>query len=128
MTSRQIDRFRGLLVSQLAALYREVQADLRDSTLREVFGQDQDQPRDEADESQRVQLRDLQTRLAEGDAARAQMIEGALRRIARGEFGQCIDCGSPIGAARLNLVPWAARCVDCQESVEAEARGRLPTM
>lgn len=126
MTPRQLERFRGLLVERLAALYREVQADLHESTIRELF--DQDQPRDEADESQRVQLRDLRMRLAEGDAVRAQMIEGALRRIARGEYGQCIDCGNPIGASRLNLVPWAPRCVDCQESVEAAARSRPPTM
>lgn len=126
MTPRQLERYRSLLVERLTALYREVHADFRDSMIREIF--DQDQPRDEADESQRVQLRDLQTRLAEGDAARAQMIEGALRRIARGEFGQCIDCGNPIGTQRLNLVPWTPRCVDCQEAVEAEARARPPTL
>jgi DnaK suppressor protein len=126
MTERQRQRYRKLLIEQLTAIYRSVHRDIRDSMIRHVF--EQDEPRDEVDESQRVQLRDLRVRLAENDAVRAQLMEEALRRIARREFGECIDCGNAIGADRLKLVPWAARCVDCQEGVEAEARQRAPTL
>lgn len=30
----------------------------------------------------------------------------------------CSGCGEPIPAARLLAVPWAFRCVDCQEKAE----------
>ena len=30
----------------------------------------------------------------------------------------CEECGAPIGARRLELVPGATRCVDCQEIAE----------
>jgi DnaK suppressor protein len=126
VTRRQLDRFRQTLIDRLTGLYRDVHADIRDSMIRQLF--DQDEPRDEVDESQRVQLRDLRVRLAENDALRAQMMEQALRRITAGDFGRCIDCGNAIDLARLNLVPWTPRCVDCQEGVEAEARQRAPTL
>jgi DnaK suppressor protein len=126
VTARQIERFRRILIEGLTELYRGVHSEIRDSMIRHAF--EQDEPRDEVDESQRVQLRDLRVRLAENDAVRAQMMEEALRRIARHEYGSCIDCGNPIGVSRLGLVPWAPRCVDCQESAETESRQRPPTL
>lgn len=94
--------------------------------VRHLF--DQDEPRDEADEAQRTQLRDLRTNLAENDAARAQLIEEALRRMTRGEYGQCIDCGSDIDPGRLRAVPWAPRCIECQEAMEFEGTDRSPSL
>ncbi len=45
------------------------------------------------------------TRLAEVDTALAKMDDGT--------YGVCEDCGSPIGEARLEALPLAARCVEC---------------
>ena len=126
VTPRQNEKYRQQLISQLTAIYRGVHEGMRDSMVRELF--DDDQPRDEMDQSQDVQLRDLTVRLAAEDAERAQLMEEALRRIQKGEFGVCVDCGNAIAAERLNLVPWAPRCIDCQTSVESEARMHPPTM
>ncbi|OPY15626.1 MAG: RNA polymerase-binding transcription factor DksA [Syntrophus sp. PtaB.Bin001] len=35
-----------------------------------------------------------------------------------GERRRCIDCGEEIGAARLEAVPKAIRCVECQREKE----------
>jgi RNA polymerase-binding protein DksA len=35
-------------------------------------------------------------------------------RLTAGVFGICVDCGEPIGAARLQAQPTAVRCTDCQ--------------
>ena len=35
-------------------------------------------------------------------------------------FGRCTDCGQPIPFARLEALPWAERCIDCQTRVEQE--------
>jgi DnaK suppressor protein len=49
-------------------------------------------------------------------------IDEALRRLfgSPEEFGHCEACGAAIGMDRLDIVPWARFCVDCQEKVEAE--------
>lgn len=51
-------------------------------------------------------------------------IEGALRRIQAGTFGRCESCGETIPPARLEAVPFAIRCRDCQ--AEAEESNLLP--
>lgn len=50
-------------------------------------------------------------------------VEGALGRIAAGSYGECIDCGEPIAAARLEAYPAATRCVDCQGAFEKRESG-----
>lgn len=46
-------------------------------------------------------------------------IEGALDRLQRGTYGQCSDCGAEVSAARLQAMPSAERCRDCQEVADA---------
>ena len=47
-----------------------------------------------------------------------RMVDAALRRIDASSYGQCIDCGVEIPAARLHAAPEAARCIACQEKLE----------
>ena len=54
-------------------------------------------------------------------------VEAALARIADGSYGQCVDCGKPIAAARLAVSPAARRCIACQQRVE-KAGGAPPTL
>ena len=44
-------------------------------------------------------------------------IEAALERLTMGEFGICQACDEPIPRRRLLAIPWADRCVPCQERV-----------
>ncbi len=46
-------------------------------------------------------------------------VEAALRRAADDTYGECLDCGDPIGAQRLIAYPAALRCAGCQEYVES---------
>lgn len=41
-------------------------------------------------------------------------IESALARLDDGTYGNCVDCGERIASERLEALPAAARCVDCQ--------------
>jgi DnaK suppressor protein len=47
----------------------------------------------------------------------AQM-ERALARFDDGTYGLCIDCGCPIDPARLEALPYAQLCLDCQSKQE----------
>ncbi len=45
-------------------------------------------------------------------------IEIALRKIEEGTYGLCDACGKPISPARLEALPYAALCLDCQNQAE----------
>jgi RNA polymerase-binding transcription factor DksA len=55
-------------------------------------------------------------------------VDEALERLKKGTYGICLDCGEPIDRARLNALPAAKRCLDCQRRLEIHytsgARGR----
>ncbi len=46
-------------------------------------------------------------------------IEAALRRMEEDpeEYGRCVDCDEWIPVRRLELMPWAQRCVECQSAL-----------
>jgi len=41
-------------------------------------------------------------------------VEAALARLEAGSFGTCTRCGKQISPGRLEAIPWAALCIDCQ--------------
>lgn len=45
-------------------------------------------------------------------------INGALKRIEDGSFGECEECGMKIPKARLEAIPYAALCVQCASQRE----------
>jgi DnaK suppressor protein len=50
------------------------------------------------------------------------MIEEALERIEKGEYGRCLDCKRQISPERLEALPYAVRCRNCQAENEKLAR------
>lgn len=51
--------------------------------------------------------------------AELQDIEDALMRLKLPGYGRCIDCAAVIPFDRLQQLPQALRCVDCQAAAEA---------
>lgn len=47
-----------------------------------------------------------------------ERIEHALSRIEAGTYTKCEECGRPIGTERLLALPYATRCIACQEEEE----------
>jgi len=45
-------------------------------------------------------------------------IDEALKRIAKGEYGQCAECGEKISSKRLAAQPYSILCIGCQEATE----------
>jgi DnaK suppressor protein len=45
-------------------------------------------------------------------------IDAALARIEKGTFGTCERCGNPIGAERLEALPWATLCIEDKRKQE----------
>ena len=47
-----------------------------------------------------------------------QLIEDALERLSKGEYGKCQDCGEMISEARLKVRPYAVFCIKCKTKRE----------
>jgi RNA polymerase-binding transcription factor len=47
-------------------------------------------------------------------------VRAALKRIAEGSYGMCVQCGQPISQKRLEALPWAAYCIKDEERLEQE--------
>jgi RNA polymerase-binding protein DksA len=44
-------------------------------------------------------------------------VEAALGRLDAGTYGACTNCHRPIADERLEALPWAALCIDCQRTL-----------
>ena len=73
---------------------------------------------DEGDRASSAHAREFLFSLSETERNQLQLVEEALARIPDGNFGTCRECGDPIEPKRLQAVPWAQRCLKCQEQVE----------
>lgn len=56
---------------------------------------------------------------AESNRIVVKQITDALNRLDTGTYGVCIRCGRDIARARLEVVPHAAACIDCQSRADA---------
>ena len=74
---------------------------------------------DPTDTTQQVAEREMASRGLSRNASLMRDLRAALTRVADGTYGLCTDCEEPIAARRLAAVPWAARCLSCQESAES---------
>lgn len=48
-----------------------------------------------------------------------ERIRSALKRLANGEYGDCLACGEAIAPKRLAFDPSAALCIDCADGLDA---------
>lgn len=56
--------------------------------------------------------------VSENESKQLLLINEALERIEDDEYGLCQNCESEINPKRLNAVPWARYCLDCQQLLE----------
>lgn len=73
---------------------------------------------DVIDEVQANETREALFASRERLLARLTGLRAALARLEAGGYGRCLECGAPIGAARLRALPDATTCVACQERHE----------
>jgi len=60
------------------------------------------------------QQRDLALR--DHNQVHLDAVNAALARLDAGTYGRCTSCAKPVGAERLEALPWAALCIDCQRA------------
>ena len=77
---------------------------------------------DEIDVASDAVDRNMIDSLGVQDANRLQLINNALTRIHQGKYGLCLACGKQIPESRLEALPYAFMCIDCQTKAEKKKR------
>jgi DnaK suppressor protein len=83
---------------------------------------------DQMDEIQYASERELAIRSVDRESSLLRQVKATLRRIHDGSFGICMECESAISPRRLSAVPWASRCIQCQEAADRDGRERTESL
>lgn len=122
-TARRLDELKATLENRRAELTRDVHDRMRE--VRLDGGVDRN-GLDEAESAEAGVQDDIGFALIELKAETLDKIDNALRRIKEGNYGDCVNCGSPISEGRLRALPFALRCKDCEQARESAALRERP--
>ena len=109
---------RQVLIKRRDALRKALAGDL--SLLKELRAQSSGDVVDAALDSVQDEI---SSQLAEVESRELARIEYALERMREGQYGACEGCGTNIPMMRLNALPYATYCINCQR--EAERQGAM---
>jgi DnaK suppressor protein len=112
---------RAILVRRRDALRSALAGDL--SLLKELRSES---PGDVIDAAYDSAQDEISSQLAEVESRELANIENALERMKAGQYGQCEVCGGRIPMARLDALPYATMCIECQREVERSGTGAGP--
>lgn len=104
---------RQILIMRRDALRTALAGDL--SLLKELRAQTAGDVVDAALDSAQDEI---SSQLAEVESRELASIENALERMRAGQYGVCEACGCSIPMARLNALPYATLCINCQREQE----------
>ncbi|HXJ93762.1 MAG TPA: TraR/DksA family transcriptional regulator [Terriglobia bacterium] len=112
-----------------ADTYRKRLLDKQDELMRLVSKSDQDGreadeegTQDLADKAANAYTKEFLFHQSNDNRQILTMVNEALDRIKEGSYGICQVCEQEVQTKRLEAVPWARHCIECQEK---EDRGLL---
>lgn len=111
MTKTELAKFKNILLEKQDELERFVRN--RDGIAIEKAA-------DAIDEVQHATERELAIRNLDRETILLRNVRSALRRIEDGSYGVCLHCDEEISPKRVNAVPWAPYCIQCQEEADRQ--------
>lgn len=88
-------------------------------TGKHIHGREERVSANFAEQSVEMENQELVMNLDAEGRRELRLIDEALARIEAGEWGQCVACGHEIAPERLRAIPYASRCIACEEKLEA---------
>ena len=79
---------------------------------------DEEGAQDVADKAASSYTKEFLFSLSNNERDVLQLVEEALARVNTDDFGVCVVCEDEMDRKRLEAVPWAKRCLSCQEKQE----------
>lgn len=113
MTKKDMEKYRRLLEDKKSSLSSEI---AKTRSAEEETTEEATQ--DIADKAVSSYTREFLYSLTDGERTTLLQIDDALARVDEGTYGLCLNCGQLMTEKRLNAVPWAPYCLDCQELSE----------
>ena len=105
-----------------AELYRKRLFEKREELMRLVLKSDQDGreadeegTQDIADKAANAYTKEFLFHQSNDNRLILQLVNEALERLKDGSYGYCLVCNEEVQAKRLDAVPWARHCIECQE-------------
>lgn len=109
MTKTELNKFKKILETKRDELEKIVRN--RDAITIEKSA-------DALDEVQHASERELAIRNLDRESNLLRNVRSALRRLEDGTFGICLHCEEEISPKRLDALPWAPFCIQCQEQAD----------
>lgn len=113
-----IQQLKQILIKRRDALRKALAGDL--SLLKQLRQQTSGDMVDAALDSAQDEI---SSQLAEVESRELANIEIALERIREGHYGMCESCECAIPMARLQALPYATLCINCQREAEKSGSG-----
>jgi DnaK suppressor protein len=110
MDKRKAEYYKKRLVTTQEELLRLVTKSERDG--REA---DEEATQDIADKAANSYTKEFLFHQSDENRRLLQMVEEALARVKNGTYGLCVSCQGEVQVKRLEAVPWARHCIECQE-------------
>jgi RNA polymerase-binding protein DksA len=113
------DRFRDTLLVERRRIATAIEH-LHDPNAGSIEDETEEETYDNhlADSATATLNREIDYTLEENSGHVLGAIDAALGRIDDGTFGTCVRCGTQIAEERLEAIPYATRCIDCQRLAE----------
>ena len=111
-------QMREVLITRRDALRKALAGDL--SMLKELRAQSSG---DEVDFALDAAQDEISSQLAEVESRELANIEAALEKMRDGTYGKCEGCAENIPLVRIQALPYAIHCIECQ--TELEKNGEL---
>jgi DnaK suppressor protein len=111
---------------ELLAIRARLRGDMNQIADVSITGQSAERsgmPLDTADQAVGNHEQAVVVDLLTGAESILNQTESALKRIEEGRYGQCERCGKQLPAARLDVLPYAALCVQCASREEQSQFG-----
>lgn len=110
-------KLRQVLIQRRDAMRRVLEGDLTAlAELGSTSGDLADAALDSAHE-------EVTSQMAEVEGRELVQIEEALQRFEDKSYGLCVECEKPVPLARLQALPYARFCIECQRQAEKSGGG-----
>ena len=115
MDKKKVEYYKKRLLAKQAELMRLVTKSDQDG--REA---DEEATQDIADKAANSYTKEFLFHQSDENRRALQLVTEALERMKEGTYGQCVECQEEVQPKRLEAVPWARHCFDCQEKQDQE--------
>jgi DnaK suppressor protein len=113
MNVQEIEVYKQQLLQQRDQLVGQV-----NENQSQTFNFDRENMQDPVDLAVNDREQTILLSINETERTLLDQIDEALQRIEMGVYGECMNCGQPIGEPRLKAVPYALYDMRCQDLLE----------